>query len=238
MSPATPFSLTVVPVVVYPPASQTVCKGASLSLTMPVVANNSAYGWYKNGTSLLNLVAGTQVPANALRLSNVQTTASYYCKVTVGASTTTYGPYQVVVDPGCVARLVSADAEGAVELSVVVAPNPVVGGRLRATVSGAGGQALTVSAYSIKGLLIHQQTFESAEEQQAIDWDMSQRPGTERGPGIYLLRAAFGARPPTPDRKPLLSSINNPIVSLPIRLLRPLFFRLPVHLLLIFIHHP
>ncbi|GAB4047797.1 hypothetical protein [Spirosoma litoris] len=183
VSAATVFSLTVVQPVVYPPASQTVCKGANLSLTMPVVSGNPIYDWYKGGTSLVNFIK-VPSPTNILKLTNVQTTAKYYCIITVGSVKTTYGPYEVVVNSGCTARLAAQEQEPETPLSVVVAPNPIVGSRLQATVSGAAGQRLSVSAYSLQGLLIHQQTFGQAGEQQPIDWDMSQQPM-----GSYLLRA-------------------------------------------------
>ena len=76
-----------------------------------------------------------------LTLVSFQTTATYYVKVFAANGSFTWGgPYKVTVDFGCTApgaRLAAVE----VPLSVMLTPNPLVDGQLRAIIIGAGQSA-------------------------------------------------------------------------------------------------
>ncbi|MBC7570697.1 MAG: T9SS type A sorting domain-containing protein [Spirosoma sp.] len=189
-SPATPFSLTVVPA--EPPATQTVCRSSAVVLTVGLPG--SRYEWYKNGqsapfklTEIASIQKGTATAS--LTVVSAQTTANYYCKVfQANGSFSFVGPYQVAVNFGCAvpgARLAASDvADADLRLLVTVAPNPVVGESLRAVVRGAGGEPLTVNLVDLQGVVVRSQHWPVADAEQVLEWDVSGRPV-----GLYLLRA-------------------------------------------------
>jgi len=188
VSPATAFTLTILQSA---PASQTVCRNS----TVVVVAGafGDRYEWYKNGQSapfklveIASIQKGTA--SSSLTLVSVQTTASYYCKVIQASGSFVFtGPFVVTINYGCIApgaRQAAAVEGGDAGIAVVLTPNPVVEGRLRAVVRGAGGQALTVELVNLKGQALHRQQWETAASEQVVDWSVSQWPA-----GVYLLRA-------------------------------------------------
>ena len=69
-------------------------------------------------------------------------------------------------------------------LRIVLLPNPLTNGRLRAVITGAEGQPLSVELLDLRGMARHQQQWETAVPAQTVDWDVSQQPA-----GVYLLRA-------------------------------------------------
>jgi len=155
VSLSTPFSITVV---VLPPGSQTVCRGSRVVLSVGLPGLR--YQWYINGQTvafeldeLRNRQIGTKTAS--LTLASVQTTASYYVKVTgANGSVVWGGPFRVVVDFGCTppgARVASGEEVAEVSLDVVLTPNPLADGMLRAVVSGAGGHPLVVELVDLWG---------------------------------------------------------------------------------------
>lgn len=182
-----PFSITVV---AYPVASQMVCRSSRVELTVGLPG--SRYEWYKNGQSApfkLTEIASIQkgTATSSLMLVSVQTTANYYCKIVQSNGSFAFaGPFQVVVNYGCIAPGARQAAQSGtdVPLSVVLAPNPLADGQLRAVVRGAGGQLLSVELVDLRGEVIRFQNWPVAEVEQLIEWDV-----TSRSSGVYLLRA-------------------------------------------------
>jgi len=70
-------------------------------------------------------------------------------------------------------------------LQVRVSPNPSPEGRLRISVSGAEGQALTVELFNGAGQSVREQAIERASEAEILTWDISRQPQ-----GLYLLRVS------------------------------------------------
>lgn len=184
VSPATIVSLTVIAAL--PPATQSTCRGTQLVLTVP--ANGVRYQWFRvNGTSLLRLtdVAGVQrgTSTTSLTLVSPQTSATYTCQVTqANGSVQTVGPFGVQVTICSGGRV--AAVEPGEQLQVRVVPNPVVDNRLRAIISGAGGQSLRVELTDAQGRPLRQQQWMQATREQSLDWDVSSAAG-----GMLLLRA-------------------------------------------------
>ncbi|MBC7569853.1 MAG: T9SS type A sorting domain-containing protein [Spirosoma sp.] len=188
----TPFSLTVL---LSTPDNQTSCRSSSIVLTANALGTR--YEWYKNGqsapfklTEIASIQKGTATAS--LTLVSIQTTAKYYCKVFDATGSFQWsGPFTVTIDYSCVApgaRQAAASVgtgEPETGLQVVLAPNPVEAGLLRAVVTGAEGQPLRVSLTDLKGQVLGQQNWPSAEAAQAVSWDISQHPA-----GLYLLRAS------------------------------------------------
>ncbi len=75
-------------------------------------------------------------------------------------------------------------AEELPALTLKLLSNPVENNLLRARVSGAAGQSLTVELLDLRGYSIRQQSWDSATADQLIEWDMA-----PRSAGLYLLRA-------------------------------------------------
>ena len=130
---------------------------------------------------------------SSLTLVSVQTTASYYVKVfQANGSFVFEGPFVVTVNYGCVApgaRQAVLDGSAPAEvvetgLRIVLLPNPLTNGRLRAVINGADDQPLSVQLIDLRGMTLHQQQWETAAPAQAVDWDVSGQPA-----GAYLLRA-------------------------------------------------
>nr|WP_232326055.1 T9SS type A sorting domain-containing protein [Spirosoma montaniterrae] len=187
ISPVTLFSLTVTAPVVVTPASQTVCRGSQVVLTAGTTGTR--YEWYRGGqlpaNRLINVV-GVQVGTGtaSLTLVSVQTTATYFCKIfAANGSFTWAGPFAVVVNAGCVAPGGRVAAQLETPLRVIIAPNPVEGGWLRAVVTGAGGQRLRAQLTDLNGQVLREQQWEQADTKHLIEWDMQARPG-----GVYLLQ--------------------------------------------------
>ncbi len=189
VSAATTFTITVQPGTPTTPGSQTVCRSSSVVLN--ATATGVRYEWYKNGQSApfkLTEIASIQkgTTTSSLTLVSIQTTANYYVKVfQANGSFSFEGPFQVVVNYGCIApggRVAAAEV-AEVPLSVVLTPNPVVDGQLRAVVRGAAGMALSVELVDLNGQLIRQQQWQAADAEQVIEWNMGQQPA-----GLYLLR--------------------------------------------------
>ncbi len=192
VSLSTPFSITVLPPT---PGNQTVCRSSQVVLT--ALTTGVRYEWYKNGTSApfkLTEIASIQkgTTTSSLTLVSIQTTANYYVKVfQANGSFSFEGPLKVTVDYSCIApgaRVAAAEVAEA-PLSVVLTPNPVVDGQLRAVVRGAAGMALSVELVDLNGQLIRQQQWQAADAEQVIEWNMGNGPS-----GMYLLRAQ------TPDQ--------------------------------------
>jgi len=191
-SSATPFSLTVVPIPTSP-GSQTVCR--SSQVVLPAGAVGTRYEWYKNGqtapfkmTEIASIQKGTTT--SSLTLVSVQTTANYYCKVfQANGSFVFTGPFAVVVNYGCVApgARVAATEVAEVSLSVVLTPNPLIDGQLRAVVRGAAGQSLSVQLVDLRGQVVRAQQWAEAENEQVVDWNINQQ-----STGMYLLQAQAG----------------------------------------------
>ena len=187
VSPATPFTITVQQSATTTPGSQTVCR------SNPVVLNATTtgvrYEWYKNGTSApfkLTEIASIQrgTATSSLTVVSAQTTASYYVKVFQANGSFSFdGPFVVTVNYGCTtasARVSAAE----VPLSVVLTPNPVLDGQLRAVVRGAGGQALSVELLDLRGQVVRSQTWSEADANQMVEWSIGQQ-----ATGLYLLKA-------------------------------------------------
>ena len=68
-------------------------------------------------------------------------------------------------------------------MRVIVAPNPLIDGQLRATIWGAEGQPLTVQVVSSGGTILGSQHWPAAQDGQAVAWNLSQHPA-----GLYLLQ--------------------------------------------------
>ncbi|MBO0930879.1 T9SS type A sorting domain-containing protein [Fibrella aquatilis] len=181
LSLPTPFSLTVISPL--PPASQSSCRGSAVVLS--VQPTGVRYEWYKNGQTAANKlinVLGVQQGATtaSLTLVSVQTNATYYAKVfAADGSFSWFGPFAVVI-ANCGGRMGTTE----VALTISLQPNPLENGQLRAIVTGAGGQPLTVQLYDSRGYVIRQNTWELADHEQLIHWDVATQPG-----GVYLLRA-------------------------------------------------
>ncbi|MEZ0610174.1 choice-of-anchor J domain-containing protein [Fibrella sp. WM1] len=184
VSPAAVFSLTVITPL--PPSTQTTCRGTQLVLTIPTAGVR--YQWFRlNGTSSLRLTdaAGVQrgTATASLTLLSPQTSATYTCQVTqANGSVQTVGPFAVQVS-NCSGGRVAAVEPGE-SLQVRVVPNPLVNNRLRAIISGAGGQSLRVELTDTQGRTLRQQQWQQATDDQRLDWDVSQTGG-----GILFLRA-------------------------------------------------
>lgn len=173
------------------PANQTVCR--SSSVTLKAVTTGSRYEWYRNGKTVANRlteVASAYVGTKtaSLTLVNAQAGGTFYCKVFAADGSFVFdGPYMVMVDFSCTtpgARIAaSAEVRIEVPLSVVLLPNPVVGGQLRAIVRGAEGQPLRAELVDLQGQVRQQQQWAGAETEQGIEWTISDRPA-----GLYLLR--------------------------------------------------
>jgi hypothetical protein len=181
-SPARVFSLTVISPL--PPASQNACRGSNV--VMNVLPTGVRYEWYRNGQTIahrINNVAGVYAGATTASLTvlNAQTSGTFYVKTFAADNSFTWsGPFAVTV-VNCGAR-VAVEAE--TPLQVRLAPNPLVGGRLRATISGAGGQRLTISLTDMQGRVVREQQWQRAADEQAVDWDVSGQPA-----GTLLLQA-------------------------------------------------
>ncbi|WP_425290766.1 hypothetical protein [Spirosoma linguale] len=191
----TPLSLTITAT----PTSQTVCRSSNATLNVTLVG--TAFQWYKNGTTTANKLteltsAQRGTTTATLTLVNLQTTADYYCKITTSTGVQTVGPLKVSVNFGCSARPAAEEAD--LQLLVLVRPNPIVDGHLRALVKGAQGQALNVALYSLQGELVNQQVWPSAPAEVNLDWDISQRTT-----GVLLLRAQ------TPTQQQTIKIIQN-----------------------------
>jgi len=186
------FNITVSPasVVVVPPGSQTACRSSVVVLN--ATTTGVRYEWYKNGTSApfkLTEIASIQkgTATSSLTVVSVQTTASYYVKVFQANNSFTFdGPFTVTVNYGCTTPGAREAAESVVEvpLSVVLAPNPLVDGQLRAVVRGAAGQALSAELVDLNGRLVRAQQWSAADAVQLIEWNIS-----TQSSGLYLLRA-------------------------------------------------
>ena len=184
VGPVLPFSLTVVPTTsATAGASPTVCRKSNVVLTVTATGINLSYSWLEdNGNGKLHELTGSNASTtNSLTLTNVQQSSDYYCRVTGTYGTVLVGPIKLTVNRTCTAR---AGSEEPAVLSVVLAPNPLENGLLRATVRGAGGQPLTVQLHDIGGYVIGQQSWEQAEVDQLIEWNVATQPA-----GLYLLRA-------------------------------------------------
>ena len=183
VSPATVFSLTVVAT----PSSQTLCRSSTVVLN--AITTGVRYEWYKNGTSApfkLTEISSIQrgTATSSLTLVSIQTTASYYVKVFQANGSFSFdGPFVVTVNYGCIApgaRVAAAE----VPLSMTLTPNPVVDGQLRAVVTGAGGQPLSVQLLDLKGQVLRSQTWAEADANQLVEWSIEQQ-----GSGLYMLQA-------------------------------------------------
>ncbi|MBO0939506.1 T9SS type A sorting domain-containing protein [Fibrella sp. HMF5335] len=183
-SPATLFSLTVLSPL--PPASQTLCRGNRV--VMNVFPTGTRYEWYKNGQTAANKltdVAGVQLGTTtaSLTLVSVQTNATYYAKTfAANGSFTWSGPFAVVLGNCPNGRV--GTTEPVLAIQVRVAPNPLVANTLRATITGAGGQALTLRLLDVQGKAVMQQQWQEAADEQFVEWNVSQQPA-----GTFLLRA-------------------------------------------------
>jgi hypothetical protein len=182
---STPFNLTVLSPL--PPTSQSTCRGSNV--VMNVFPNGTRYQWFRHAsmtapgvrlTEVASLYRGTTTAS--LTLVSLQTTSYYSCQVTQANGTVqTFGPFAVNVQL-CGSRVAAAESELAIQ--VRVAPNPLQSNRLRATIRGAEGQALTVELSDQQGRIWQQQQWPQAAREQALDWDVQQTP-----PGTLLLRA-------------------------------------------------
>ena len=184
VSPVLPFSLTVLPTTsATAGASPTVCRRSSVVLTVTASGLNLSYRWLEdNGNGKLNELTGSNASStNSLTLTNVEQSSDYYCRVTGTYGTVLVGPIKLTVNRTCTARVGVEEPAG---LRVVLAPNPLENGLLRATVRGAGGHPLTVQLYDIGGYIIGQQSWEQAEAAQIIEWNVATQPA-----GLYVLRA-------------------------------------------------
>ena len=180
---------TLVSNAVTPVQSQTVCRNSRVVL----VTNRAAarYEWYKNGQTAANRlldVASVQVGSSmaSLTLVSVQTTGSYYVKeIEAGGSFSWSGPFVVTVNGGCTARMGLAEpGEPMSVLSLVATPNPLEDNTLRASVTGAEGQRLTLRLVDVQGDVLHEQHWERAAPRESVVWDVSRQPG-----GLYILQA-------------------------------------------------
>ena len=184
VSPTLPFSLTVVPTTsATAGASPTVCRKSNVVLSVTATGINLSYSWLEdNGNGKLRELTGSNASStNSLTLTNVQQSSDYYCRVTGTYGTVLVGPIKLTVNRTCTARV---GVEEPAALGVVLAPNPLENGLLRATVRGAGGHPLTVQLYDIGGYVIGQQSWEQAEAAQLIEWNVATQPA-----GLYVLRA-------------------------------------------------
>lgn len=178
--------------VVASPASQTVCRSSRVVLNSALTG--TSYQWFRGSVSVANRlsdVAGVQTGTRtaSLTLVSVQTTANYFCVATTGTVSQTAGPFNVTVNFGCTAPGARLAAEPEVALQVSVAPNPLDGEWLRATVTGAGGQGLQAQLVNERGYPVQAQQWPQADEQQRIEWDLTGRPG-----GLYLLQITSGTQ--------------------------------------------
>ncbi len=187
----TPFSLTVLEsMTVVQPASQTVCRSSSVVLT--TMTPGTRYEWYKNGksapfklTEIASIQKGTKTAS--LTVVSTQTTASYYVKIfQANGSFTFEGPFTVAVNYGCIApgARQAAEALAEVPLSVVLMPNPVVDGQLRAVIHGAAGKSLSVQLLNLRGQIVKEQNWPVGEGDQVLEWSIGSQPS-----GLYLLHA-------------------------------------------------
>ncbi|MBC7571899.1 MAG: T9SS type A sorting domain-containing protein, partial [Spirosoma sp.] len=182
---ATPFSLTIQPSI---PATQTVCRSTPTVLTSITVGTR--YEWYKNGTSapfklteIASIQKGTQTAS--LTIVSTQTTASYYLKIFAANGSFVFeGPFKVTVDYGCTGARQAAPELADVPLSVVLMPNPIANGQVRAVVRGAGGQFLRVTLLNLQGQPAGEQHWTIAEPEQTIELSTAGQPS-----GMYLLQA-------------------------------------------------
>ena len=189
------FSITVQPGSTTTLNSQTVCR--SSDLTLVAGSSGSRYEWYRNGQTIANRLSeianvyrGTKT--GSLTLVNIQAPGTFYCKVFAANGSFTWdGPYTVLVDFGCTApgarqaAPIGALTQAAeVPLSVLLTPNPVTDGQLRAVVRGATGQPLSVQLLDLQGQVVQQQQWPPAESSQVVAWNVSHLPA-----GVYLLRA-------------------------------------------------
>ena len=174
------------------------CRSSSVVLS--AMTTGVRYEWYKNGQSApfkLTEIASIQkgTATSSLTLVSVQTTASYYVKVFQANGSFTFdGPYVVTVNYGCTtpgARIAAAEVVE-IPLTVTLMPNPVVDGRLRAVVSGAAGQALSVKLLDLRGQVVREQAWSEADAEQVVDWSIGQRAS-----GLYLLQAQTPGRSTT-----------------------------------------
>jgi hypothetical protein len=187
--PATFFTLTVESAATEPPLSQTVCRGSTVVLTVGV-QGAASYQWFQTGQSAnsrMSDMAGVQTgtATGSLTLLSVQGTSNYYCRVTMADGSVQWlGQYNVTVNKKCSTNSRLGVEEETLPLTVTLLSNPIEGGQLRAVVSGAAGQPLTVQVYSLQGRLLGQQGHERAREEQAVEWDLRAQPV-----GMYVLRA-------------------------------------------------
>lgn len=79
-----------------------------------------------------------------------------------------------------------------VPFAISLAPNPIAHRRLRASVQGAEGRALSVQLLSLTGAVLHDQQWSIADAIQRVEWAVSHCPA-----GVYLLRAQAGAKAQT-----------------------------------------
>ncbi len=87
-------------------------------------------------------------------------------------------------------RLAAYEPEAA--LSISLQANPIENGELRAIVRGVGGQPLTVQLHDVRGYVIRQQSWQQAEADQRIEWNLS-----TQSTGLYLLRAVSNSQQQT-----------------------------------------
>ena len=199
-SGVTVFTITVQPA---SPNSQTVCRSSTVVLR--ATTTGSRYEWYRNGQTIANRLSevdnvyrGTKTAS--LTVVNIQAPGTFYCKVFAANGSFVWdGPYAVLVDFGCPASGArQAAAEVAeVPLTLTLTPNPITDGQLRAVVSGAAGQALSVQLLDLRGQVVQQQQWQSAESRQVVEWTISRSPV-----GVYLLRAQ------TPGQRTVIKVIN------------------------------
>lgn len=179
------------------PESQTVCRSFGVVLSVSA-AGATAFEWYKNGTSVpfkLTEIASIQkgTKTASLTLVSIQTTADYYCKITLPSGVTFVGPMRVVVNFGCTALGVrqaapeEAVAQLVVQLVVQLVPNPIMNGQMRAIVKGGAGTHLKARLTNLNGQVIRSQDWPEAEASQVVDWDISSTPI-----GVYLLQVQAG----------------------------------------------
>ncbi len=181
---ATPFSLTIQPSI---PANQTVCRSSVVVLSSITPGNR--FEWYKNGqsapfrlTEIASIQKGTQTAS--LTIVSAQTTASYYLKIFAANGSFVFeGPFRVAVDYSCTARQAAPELAD-VPLSVVLMPNPIADGQVRAVVRGAGGQFLRVTLLNLQGQPAGEQHWTIAEPEQTIELSTAGQPS-----GMYLLQA-------------------------------------------------
>lgn len=119
-----------------------------------------------------------------------QTSALYYVKVSSGGTASWYGPVRTTVRTNCQGRI-GQDEPGTL-LTIQLAPNPLENNQLQATVTGAGGQPLTIQFMGLQGQLLREQQWSAAASAQPVSWNIS-----EQGAGVYLLRATTNGQQQT-----------------------------------------